>query len=535
MNSHAQQVNSGESIQERVGRIEAQTPLLTFLVRETITNAYLAQRESINRSFAGNTGAIDPRKLILEQQNLEVMQNRIEQAHTNGQIALSEEEQTTISNLEGWLFLLQRLRDPQAQDRNLAVMEQLFATCKAMPGQSSRLLKTEFCKAYASILTETIKTNHFSPKEKVDSILIRVNPELINALCHDHKIELTQQNLILLAMLVKQVKEAFLNTEGFAMQEGQLYNFTASLISEALNGRIEMPSPSEVKQLATLIREDLIDNRETHVLSPICPDYHTSKDQQTGMHRFTMRGVGDSIGLVGQTILNTGVPLLKHLHNINALQWQPGYAGLEATEENLILNHIPGAGHSQRVEQFLQLLNGSAQRLQEAILLQHGSNINVGIYPWDVRFVESDREITLEQFDKLRETLREFSDFTIVREGMGEMQNVSTGVDWIVMGLIASSRRSLIVDGASSVMGRRFYEIARKLANAIDIVQRKNDPKSISPNDIKQIAEALGKSKGSYSSEQIVNLVDTIRGILGENVRFSPLPVIYLKTNYAGY
>jgi hypothetical protein len=178
------------------------------------------------------------------------------------------------------------------------------------------------------------------------------------------------------------------------------------------------------------------------VLTTVCPDYPYQWVDNKAV--FTSGTVGDDIGLIGESIMNTAPPLLNILSQSLKLPfaWIVGYAGFEAKPENL-------ARMKLSAEEFKVRLETSACKLQEEI------GIPVGILP-------DAAGLTLEEFNGIRDGFS-ITDFNIKRKGMDALADAVDARDWAGIFSIANRLNAIIVDGASVYMGRKAYTKAGQI------------------------------------------------------------------------
>jgi hypothetical protein len=223
-----------------------------------------------------------------------------------------------------------------------------------------------------------------------------------------------------------------------------LANFCLEIIPLIENERIVMPTAAELSILFNWYLDKQIRSPLEHavILTTVCPDYPYEWVGSKAM--FKSGTVGNDIGLVGESIMNTGPHLLRILaDSLNmSFIWIVGYAGFEAKPENLENMNISA-------QEFRDRLETSALKLQQQL------EVPVSILP-DVL------DLTIEQFNEIREGFIK-EDFNIKRKGMDALSDAVDARDWACVFSIANRLSAIIVDGASVYMGRRAYKKAAQV------------------------------------------------------------------------
>ncbi len=131
--------------------------------------------------------------------------------------------------------------------------------------------------------------------------------------------------------------------------------------------QIVMPTGGEISNLIEWIIKGMF-NGNHMAMTTVCPDY--DYEVVNGIARFTGKGLGDEIGLVGTSIMNISPQIIQILEDqlgIN-LNWNIGYAKFEATEQNAKSNGLVQ-------QQFINKLDSSANRMSSAM------GREVGLFP----------------------------------------------------------------------------------------------------------------------------------------------------------
>lgn len=224
----------------------------------------------------------------------------------------------------------------------------------------------------------------------------------------------------------------------------RLANFCLEIIPLIESERIVMPTAAELSILFNWYLDKQIRSPQEPgmILTTVCPDYPYEWMGSKAM--FKSGTVGDDIGLVGESIMNTGPHLLRILSaSLNMFfVWIVGYAGFEAKPENLENMNISA-------EEFRNRLETSALKLQQKL------DVPVSILPDAL-------DLTIEQFNQIREGFLK-EDFNIRRKGMDALSDAVDARDWACVFSIANRLNAIIVDGASVYMGRRAYKTAEQI------------------------------------------------------------------------
>jgi hypothetical protein len=223
-----------------------------------------------------------------------------------------------------------------------------------------------------------------------------------------------------------------------------LANFCLEIIPLFEKERIVMPTAAELSTLFNwyLDKQKRSPQEPGVILTTVCPDYPY---EWLGTKAVFKSGkVGNDIGLVGESIMNTGPHLLRILSGcLNmSFDWIVGYAGFEAKPENLENMNISA-------EEFRDRLETSAFKLQQKL------DAPVVILPDAL-------DLTIEQFNEIREGFIK-EDFNIRRKGMDALAEAVDARDWASVFTIANRLNAMIVDGASVYMGRRAYKKAGQI------------------------------------------------------------------------
>jgi hypothetical protein len=224
----------------------------------------------------------------------------------------------------------------------------------------------------------------------------------------------------------------------------RLANFCLEIIPLIENAGIVLPTASE---LGILFDWYLDMQAQAHqepavVISTVCPDY--PYDWVDSKAVFNNGVVSDDIGLVGESILETGpqmVDILAKTLNIR-IDWIVGYAGFEGKPENLERMNLSS-------QEFRARLETSAHKMQQKL------GVPVGILPEAV-------DLTLEQFNETRESFDK-GDFNIRRKGMDALADAVDARDWACVFSMANNLNAIILDGASVYMGRKAYNKADQI------------------------------------------------------------------------
>jgi hypothetical protein len=224
----------------------------------------------------------------------------------------------------------------------------------------------------------------------------------------------------------------------------RLANFCIEIIPLIESERIVMPTAAELSILFNwyLDKQARSPQEPGVILTTVCPDYPY---EWIGTRTIYKSGtVGNDIGLVGESIMNTGPHLLRILsQSLNmSFVWIVGYAGFEAKPENLESMNISA-------EEFRDRLETSALKLQQKL------DFPVSILPDAL-------DLTLEQFNEIRAGFVK-EDFDIRRKGMDALSDAVDARDWASVFTIANRLNAIIVDGASVYMGRRAYKKAGQI------------------------------------------------------------------------
>ena len=224
----------------------------------------------------------------------------------------------------------------------------------------------------------------------------------------------------------------------------RLANLCLELIPSIENAGIVLPTASEMGILFDwyLDRQLVNENEPAIVISTVCPDY--PYDWVGSKAVFNNGVVGDGIGLVGESILDTGpqiVDILSKTLNI-PIDWIVGYAGFEGKQENLERMNLTA-------QEFRARLETSAHKMEQKL------NVPVGILPDAL-------DLTLDQFDAIRESFAK-EDFNIQRKGMDALSEAVDARDWACVFSMANNLNAIILDGASVYMGRKAYNKADQI------------------------------------------------------------------------
>lgn len=224
----------------------------------------------------------------------------------------------------------------------------------------------------------------------------------------------------------------------------RLANFCLEIIPLIESERIVMPTAAELSILFNwyLDKQARSPQEPGVILTTVCPDYPYEWIGTKAI--FKSGALGNDIGLVGESIMNTGSHLLRILSNTLNISfvWIVGYAGFEAKPENLENMNVSA-------EEFRDRLETSALKLQQKL------DFPVSILPDAL-------DLTIEQFNKIREGFMK-EDFDIRRKGMDALSDAVDARDWACIFSIANRLNAIIVDGASVYMGRRAYKKAAQI------------------------------------------------------------------------
>ncbi len=224
----------------------------------------------------------------------------------------------------------------------------------------------------------------------------------------------------------------------------RLANFCLEIIPLIEAESIVMPTAPELTTLFNwyLDKQAQFPQEPGVILTIVCPDY--PYDWIGTKAIFKSGEVGNDIGLVGESIMNTGPHLLRILSkSLNmTFAWIVGYAGFEAKPENLENMNISA-------EEFRNRLETSALKLEQKL------GVPVVILPDAL-------DLTIEQFNEIRAGFRK-EDFNIRRKGMAALDDAVDARDWASVFSIANRLNAIIVDGASVYMGRRAYKKAGQI------------------------------------------------------------------------
>lgn len=224
----------------------------------------------------------------------------------------------------------------------------------------------------------------------------------------------------------------------------RLANFCLEIIPLIENEKIVMPTAVELSTLFNwyLDKQTRSPQEPGVILTTVCPDYPY---EWLGTKAIFKNGAaGNDIGLVGESIMNTGPHLLRILSGCLSMSfdWIVGYAGFEAKPENLENMNISA-------EEFRDRLETSAFKLQQKL------DVPVVILPDAL-------DLTVEQFNEIREGFIK-EDFNIRRKGMDALADAVDARDWASVFTIANRLNAIIVDGASVYMGRKAYKKAAQI------------------------------------------------------------------------
>lgn len=224
----------------------------------------------------------------------------------------------------------------------------------------------------------------------------------------------------------------------------RLANFCLEIIPLIESERIVMPTAVELRILFDwyLDKQARSPQEPGVILTTVCPDYPYEWMGTKAM--FKSGVVGNDIGLVGESIMNSGPHLLRILSkSLNmSFVWIVGYAGFEAKPENLESMNISA-------QEFKDRLETSALKLQQKL------DVPVVILPDAL-------DLTIEQFNRIRKGFMK-EDFNIRRKGMDALADAVDARDWACVFTIANHFNAIIVDGASVYMGRRAYKKAAQI------------------------------------------------------------------------
>jgi len=293
------------------------------------------------------------------------------------------------------------------------------------------------------------------------------------------------------------------------------------------------PTTEEIYSLQHwLLRNMLSKKQSLTIITTVCPDYDierldTSLYKDIGHYRYTGKGLHDRIGGVGEYI-NIGAGLILQVINSTtnlALDWIVGYAGFEANADNSKRNGINPDVFKERVQ-------------RSAIKMQQKMGYPVGVFPEYLG-------ISLEDYNNIKDLLLKLGDYGYKREAINDaLGEVTSGVDWLIMGLIASAKDALIMDGASVIMARNFYRLGIALGEEINQILKDNNISTeesitselyISNARSTNIVKILNKNRdrGEIDEEKISNLIRLIISKVGK--KFTLIPSIYIRSNYLGY
>jgi len=224
----------------------------------------------------------------------------------------------------------------------------------------------------------------------------------------------------------------------------RLANFCLAIIPLIESERIVMPTAVELSILFNwyLDKQARSPQEPGIILTTVCPDYPYEWIGSKAM--FKSGTVGNDIGLVGESIMNSGPHLLRILsESLNmSFIWIVGYAGFEAKPENLENMNISA-------REFRNRLEASALKLEQQL------GVPVVILPDAL-------DLTIEQFNRIRKGFMK-EDFNIRRKGMDALADAVDARDWACVFTIANQLNAIIVDGASVYMGRRAYKKAAQI------------------------------------------------------------------------
>ncbi len=227
-----------------------------------------------------------------------------------------------------------------------------------------------------------------------------------------------------------------------------LGNFCLDILPLIEDERIVMPTAGEIALLFDWyvnMPPPVARQEPAVVLTTVCPDYPYDRVDASAV--FKNGGVGDGIGLIGESIMNHAPELLQILaSSLNiSLVWIVGYAGFEAKPDNL-------AGMKISPAEFRNKLETSALKLQQKM------GVSVGVLPDAANLSEA-------QFAEIRDGFS-VDDFNIKRSGMDALADAVDVRDWAGVFVIANRLNAIIVDGASVYMGRRAYKNAARILQA---------------------------------------------------------------------
>lgn len=232
-----------------------------------------------------------------------------------------------------------------------------------------------------------------------------------------------------------------------------LSTFCLEIIPLIESGGIVMPTAAELGILVDwyLDVQTRAPLEPAVVITTVCPDYPFEWIGTKAV--FKSGTVGNGIGLVGESILNTGPRLLHILSkSLNiTFDWIVGYAGFEAKQASLESMKITA-------EEFRDRLETSARKMQRKL------GAAVGILPDAVG-------VTLEQFNEIRDGFK-IGDFNIKRKGMDALSDAVDARDWAGVFSISNRLNAIILDGASVYMGRKAYGKAGQILKSTNHTPR---------------------------------------------------------------
>lgn len=238
----------------------------------------------------------------------------------------------------------------------------------------------------------------------------------------------------------KDVRERRISIEAV----NRLSTFCLEIIPLIENASIVMPTAAEFSALIDWYFDMQLQPQQkpSVVLTTVCPDYPYDWKGTKAMYKEGL--LGDDIGLIGESIMNTGPLLLDILaKTLNIpIAWIVGYAEFEAKPSNLKTMDISA-------KEFRDRLKKSASKLQQKI------TVPVAMLPEAVG-------LTIEQFDEIRKSFM-INDFIVQRKGMDALSSAVDARDWASIFFIANKLNAIIVDGASVYMGRKAYKKAKQI------------------------------------------------------------------------
>jgi hypothetical protein len=239
-------------------------------------------------------------------------------------------------------------------------------------------------------------------------------------------------------------------------------------------------------------------SQELNFITIICPDFAT-RINSDGEREFTMDGIGDEIGFIGERVLGKFNSVLQPLSDRLGIKviWYPGFARFEANAANAKRLRLDPQEIVKRIE-------ASQRKFNEKLGISHME-----------KFPEC-FGIRLGDWDLLKNMLN-VDDFRIFRNGaLGN--SVNDGRDWVLVILIGMLHDMHFLEAAS-------FNVFRQMKTLIfhDMIAMNNNSNVIQARNMRTLVSSLSEIIGFARKNPTKNPDDILHN----------LPIsIGLKINY---